>query len=239
MKRKSNILFTLIFAGVGICAIIMGIQQMKDNKKFYAEAETVTARIDDIEVTKTTSGTGKKRKTKTDHDVFVTYTVEGVEYKHIEIGEYSSGMSVGDTLTLHYDPSNPKDVRYKEVGESGPKVAIALGVVFALVGISISFIGSGFSMKKKLIKTGVRCISDELYIDQNTSVRVNGRCPYVIYCRLQDPTGEYRECKSKNIYENLDRYDIRRVDVYFDQKNPKKYYVDVEGAMNNSDKRYY
>lgn len=239
MKKISTILGGLVFVAIGIVVIIIGINEKKDNERFYADAKTVTAYIDDIQTTRKTTGSGKSRKTKTDHDVFVTYTIEGVEYKHVEISEYSSDMGEGAAITLHYDPSNPYDIRYKEVNESSPIFAIVFGAIFMLVGLAMTFFFTGFSAKKGLKKKGVRCISNELYIDQNTSVRVNGRHPYVIYCRLQDPTGEYRECKSGNIYEDLDRYDIRYVDVYFDQKNPKKYYVDAEGAMKNSDKRYF
>lgn len=238
MKKLSRMLGGLIFVAIGIVIIVIGIREKKENERFYARAKEVTAYIDDINVTTKTTGSGKKRRTKTEHDVFVTYTVDGTQYKHIEIGEYSSSMHVGGTINLHYDPSNPKDVRYKEVSGNAPIFAIAFGAVFAGIGLIITLCMAGFSPNTKLKKTGIRCVSNDVYIDKNVNVKVNGRHPYVVYCRVQDPTGEYRECKSKNVYEKLDMYDIRSVDIYFDSKNPKKYYVDVQEAIKNSDKFY-
>lgn len=152
MGKLIRVVFFLPFILGGIFAVIMGIKTYKSDKEFFKEALPVEAHIDDI-VTKTkTSGSGRKRKKTTTHDVFVSYTVNGVDYKGIEINEYSSSMSEGGTVVLYYNPDNPKEIKCKEVAKSAPVVAIVVGVVFIIVGSTTMFVFKEPKTKKNLKK---------------------------------------------------------------------------------------
>ena len=67
-------------------------------------------------------------------------------------------------------------------------------------------------------------------IELNTFITVNGMNPYNVFCGYVDPaTGEKIEFKSNNLYFNPNEfYELGSyIDVYVDQDNYKKYYVDV------------
>lgn len=239
MRKIISCLVVALFGLLGMYVIFSAFTQKEDNEKFFETAQPVDAVIDDIVSRKVTSGTGKKKRTKTEHDVFVTYTVNGMTYEHVEIPSYSSSMTEGDVLKLHYDPQNPRDIRDKNYEEGQFPALIVVGaifVIFSVVYILITLTGgfAGRGLKKK----GIKCQAEQFCVDRNYGVRVNGRHPYVVYCQVFDPRANtMREFKSKNCYERLDKYDITDIDVYLDPTNMDKYYVDVNGAIKNARKQ--
>ena len=61
---------------------------------------------------------------------------------------------------------------------------------------------------------------------------MNGRHPYYIRCEATDPnTGQNRIFTSKSVYMDLSRYQFTTAPVYISTKKPKKYYVDLEAAI--------
>ena len=226
-------LFFVPFAMAGLFVIIFAFKQKGSDEKFFEKAKPVEAVIDEITTRTVRKGTGSKRKTRTEHDVFVTYTVNDVKYEHIEISSYSSSMSEGATMTLYYDPQNPKDIRDEGAAEMAFPLSLFMGSIFVLVGVGLplGMVLAG-NKGKKLMKNGIRCQAEEICLEENRNVRVNGKHPIVVYCRAMDPRDNcMKEFKSKNCYEDLYKYDIRNVDIYLDPNNMSKYYVDINGAI--------
>jgi hypothetical protein len=232
MKFLKYLFFAPFILG-GIFAIVFAFKQKESNEKFFAKAEPVDAIIDDIVTRTVRKSTGKKRKTTTEHDVYVTYTVDDVEYKHVKISSYTSSMVEGKTIRLYYDPQDPRDIRHKETSETAVPLMIGVGSVFVIVGLAIPLsIGLSGHKITKLMKTGIRCQAEEICIEENRNVRVNGKHPCVLYCRALDPRdNNLKEFKSGNCYEDLYEYDINNVDIYLDPNNINKYYVDLKGAI--------
>lgn len=232
MGKLIRVVFFLPFILGGIFAIIMGIKTYKSDKEFFKEALPVEAHIDDI-ITKTkTSGTGRKKTKTTTHDVFVSYTVNGVDYKGIEINEYSSSMSEGGTVVLYYNPDNPKEIKCKEVAKSAPVVAIVVGVVFVIVGSTTMFVFKEPKTNKKLKKSGIKYTTNEFYYTEKTNVTCNGRHPLYVTCVIRNPhTGAINEYRSDMAYPSLDEKNIREFDVYVDANDSNKGYVDVITAL--------
>lgn len=232
MGKLIRVVFFLPFILGGIFAIIMGIKTYKSDKEFFKEALPVEAHIDDI-ITKTkTSGSGRKKKKTTTHDVFVSYTVNGVDYKGIEINEYSSSMSEGGTVVLYYNPDNPKEIKCKEVAKSAPVVAIVVGAIFVIVGFVPVFAIKGPKTNKKLKNSGIKYTTNEFYYTEKTNVRYNGRCPLYVTCVIRNPhTGAINEYRSDMAYPGLDENNIREFDVYVDVNDANKGYVDVTTAL--------
>lgn len=238
MRKISSCIFVAVFGIFGIIAIIGAFKQKEDNDKFFETAKIVDGVIENIESRRVTSGTGRKKKTRTEYDVYVTYTVDGMKYENVEISWYSSSMSEGDAIKLYYDPLNPRDVRDKEYEEGQFPTLIIVGSLFIIVSVVYIVITmTGGFAGKGLKKKGIKCQAEQYCIDKNYSVRVNGRHPYIVYCQVFDPrVNAMKEFKSKNCYEDLNKYDIRDIDVYLHPTNMKKYYVDVNGAIKNSKK---
>lgn len=71
----------------------------------------------------------------------------------------------------------------------------------------------------------------------NTSINMNGRNPYVMYCHYKAPDGTVHEFKSRSLW--CARYDLPqkgKVPVYVEGLNYKKYVVDVEHAEPEEEK---
>ena len=83
----------------------------------------------------TTSTSNGKTTTRTDRDVFVTYTVDGKEYQHIQIAQYTDDMDAGEEITLHYNPDNPYEVKFNTGSNKLLLSAVGALIVFSLLGV--------------------------------------------------------------------------------------------------------
>lgn len=235
MKKtyKDNILSVIVII-IGIVIISAGIMQDNGYKEFFSEAKPVDATIDDVISRRVRqTKTGKRKRYKTEYDVYVTYTIDDTTYEHIKIDTSGLSATEGDIITLYYLPENPRDVRDKEYLEGLlPNIVIIGLIVIAIGGGNLLVNLLKANSERKLMKSGIRISAEEICIDKNRKVKVKGRHPYIIYCRAYDPRiGEMREFASKNCYEKLKKYNIREVDIYLDPNNPKKHFVDVAGAI--------
>lgn len=228
-KVKFGTLFGgLIFFVVGIMIAVVGFVADESNKEFMETAKETEGVISDIETYR--SGSGKRRKTS--HRAYVTYEVDGVRYEDIRLSYYSSSMRIGKKITLYYDPLNPTEVKVAGESKFVKIITLVMGSIFALVGFFIIF--TSIKRTPKLKKIGTRYEGKVLSVDCNTSVRVNGRHPYKVTCRVENySTGEAYIYKSKNVYLDLYQYNLETVPVYINPSNPAKFYVDVEEGIKN------
>lgn len=81
-----------------------------------------------------------------EYTVFVDYTVDGKEYKHVEYGAYSSSMKVGQSVEIKYDVNDPSKIQ-----SPGGKTII---IVFMILGGAVVVFGiyrtiKGFKVDKE------------------------------------------------------------------------------------------
>ncbi len=231
MKKVFLVFFFGIFAISGIAVMFFGFNQKNSDEEFIKNSKTAQATITDINTR--TTGSGDDRRTE--HDVFVSFYVDGKKYDG-EINSYNSGMHVGNRIKIYYNPDDPDDF-ISESDANGNIVAILIGTIFALVGIIpivVMIINS--ITKNKMIHDGESIQAQIDAVQMNTSIRVNGRCPWNIYCSCFDTmTGEKHLFKSKNFYGEFtgafEQAGITTVNVYIKPGNYKKYYVDYQNAI--------
>ena len=114
-SRQGRIISTImLIAGLLFC--IFGLYKSSQYARQEDRLVSVTARIERIEVT--------GRGDRTRHDVYVSYTHEGKEYRDIHLNWYTSSMKEGKTLTLKVDPSDPA----VPIGNHGPIILLAGGI---------------------------------------------------------------------------------------------------------------
>lgn len=229
--KTGILILKLIFIVIGLAmtagAIIVGLH----NKKFFRNAEQTTAVITDIESTRNR----RNGVTEYNHTVYVTYEVDGVQYNKVRLGYYNSGMYEGKTIKVYYNKDNPGKIKTKGSSMVISVILSVVGGVFLLVGIILVIV---FMPRNKKIKQyGNRYEADIINITVNRNVRVNGRHPYIVDCQVADAfTGVTSLYRSKNIYEDINVYGIVKVPVYVDPKNPSKYYVDIDEAIEQAKK---
>lgn len=232
MKNRENLfyfLFSGIFMIVGMALLIAGIVILILNGRFMERAEEITAVITDI-------GSYRNSKGETSHKVLVEYTYAGKLYENAELNFYSSSMYEGKEITVFCDPDNPGRIRSNQGMTLLYGIFIGMGILF----IAISAIVIGIALRKSARRKKVRESGRKLYatieeITLNTSLRMNGRHPYVIYCIWKD---DYKDMvyrfKSDSIWTNpnLVFHPGDTIPVYVNEKNYKQYYVDADSILN-------
>lgn len=169
------------------------------------------------------------------HTVYVSYEYEGNSYENIHYNSYNKYMHIGSTISIYVDPKNPSDA---ESGSFTPvMVLIPAAVLFLFFAKNLNkIVGGGSSAKsiKGLKENGVRKEAVIECTEENPNIKINGKRPFRIHCRYDDPTtGKRYQFVSDNIYgfeqSAFQKGDV--IPVYVDPTDDSKYYVDVSISM--------
>ncbi len=133
-KYKYNLPFMIIggvFSLVAVVFIVISAANVVKWNSFKDKAVSVTAEITDIDTHRERRGS----KTKTYHDVYIEYDYNGRHYSE-ELSYYSSGMAVGDKITVLIDPDKPE----RNMSDPGVIIGIFLVFVFVFGSIGAAFL---------------------------------------------------------------------------------------------------
>lgn len=130
----TTIVILLLFGGL---MLMTSVFLNGRNKKFFETAVPTMGEITKIE----TKGSREHRT----HTVYVSYEVDGEAYEKT-LGYYSSGMRVGASIEVWYQPENPGRIESKTGGGLGVWITGLAGV--------LSFIFVIYSIKK-LVTGGI------------------------------------------------------------------------------------
>lgn len=229
-KKKTNslpILVFLIFALAGAGMLIGGFVFLGNSLKFRKIAVEVTGTI--TEITSRMDSDGDVH-----HAIRVSYSYNGQDFDNVPLGYYSSGMYEGKDILLLVDPGNPAHMASKSGDTLTYVILLAMGAVFAAVGI-IPLIGSlaGSRRAKKLMESGRQLHAVVEYTDINTSVTINGRHPYIVFCTYQDPgTDVTYRFKSRNLMQDPGYAPGDPIEVFVDPGDYSTYLVAADGPAN-------
>jgi len=228
-KNKALNLMNIIFLGIGILIMSIGIIWIGYVLYFASNADEVDALITELTRYKTYDSEGE---VEYKYDICVEYVYEG--YKHeVELDTYSSNMAEGREVTLWVNRDDPRDVMVKNVDFLFGLIPFGIGLVFALVGGIPMIVGRASKRKNESLKVNGKRLSatiDEIAVNYNLSV--NNRHPYRIFCSYKDEyTGTLYRFKSENIWQDphLICNEGDYIDVWADEKDYRKYFVDVDG----------
>lgn len=123
-KKKGNV--NWVFALLGVALLIAGVIIILVTENFKKSAVQTTAVIYDIQV-----------ETNSDDEdtytVFVSFYVDDVEYEGV-LGSHAAWMRVGQTVKIHYDPTNPEKFMGSSEGIIWAITCLILGVLLSVVG---------------------------------------------------------------------------------------------------------
>ena len=227
-QNRTLLIFYILFPLIGIALLIGGWFFLMRTVRFHKTAVEITAVITTIDSYRDSDG-------DTHHRVYIDYDFDGVHYGDVRLGEYSSTMYEGKTLTLLVDPRDPLNVQGKSSGYVVGILLMVMGAVFAAIGL-VPAISSILTRKKgtRLMQEGRHLQGTVENIELNTALSVNGRNPYVIVCTYQDTyTGTIYRFKSDNLWTNpsLIFQPGDFIDIYVEQDDFSKYHVDAESRM--------
>ena len=169
---------------------------------------------------------------------FVARDGKKIEFKS-SVSSNPPSYRIGQKVTVFYDPENPQTAKINSFMSlwALPAVTGGVGTLFLLVSAAISF---GVTLRRRaddfLRRNGTAIRTGFQSVELNTRIRVNGRCPYRILTRWENPdTSEIHVFHSKNLWfdpsQSIDREEIT---VFVDRRNLKKYLMDVSFLPKNT-----
>lgn len=227
-ENKLENLIWIIFASIGAIFVIIGLVVFGNIFNYANKVDTVGT-ITEISSYRNTNH-------NRNHEVYVSYTVEGKEYESI-LNSYSSSFYEGKEIKIYYDKDNPSKIGVKSL-DLLFLIFPGIGLIFLIIG------GTGILVKinkrkleKRLKENGELIYANYVETVLNTSYRVNGKCPYNIICEWNNPLDNNKYIfKSKNIWINpeniIEEKNIKQFPVYIDN-NKKKYTIDIESLTKN------
>ena len=227
-ENKLENLIWIIFASIGAIFVIIGLVVFGNIFNYANKVDTVGT-ITEISSYRNTNH-------NRNHEVYVSYTVEGKEYESI-LNSYSSSFYEGKEIKIYYDKDNPSKIGVKSL-DLLFLIFPGIGLIFLIIG------GTGILVKinkrrleKRLKENGELIYANYVETVLNTSYRVNGKCPYNIICEWNNPLDNNKYIfKSTNIWINpeniIEEKNIKQFPVYIDN-NKKKYTIDIESLTKN------
>ena len=138
----------------------------------------------------------------------------------------------GERVQVLYDPGDPTRFRLDGFGSLWflPTLFGGLGVVFGSIGI-VPFVWQRHVQGRDdwLRVNGRRIFADFERVELNTSVRINGQCPWRIVCQWLDPeTNRIHVYRSHNLWYDPQKYITgKTMEVLVDPDNPRRYVVET------------
>lgn len=147
-------------------------------------------------------------------------------------GSNPPGYSEGEKVEVLYLPAEPYKARLNSFFSlwGGSIIVGGLGTIFLLIGGGIFLAPKLKSRKNEYLKEQGSPIESEFQsVAFNTTVSVNGRNPFQVITQWKNPsTSQIQIFKSDNLwYDPTEHIQNKRIRVFIDRNNPKKYYVDL------------
>ena len=223
--RHSNhffwIIFSSVFALIGIALIAISFAVHISSQAFENEAIRVDGTIVDIFWNSLSDS----------YSTVVSYRIDGEEHTE-RIGYYSSGMSVGDSISLLVDPEQYNHVKAEESSTFLTVVLLAMGSVFLFIGLA--FICSAMRQRRRekdIIYNGTLIYADITNLTEDLGNRKNGKCAIIISCSYEE-NGRLYLFHSHPAFIYSYEIDLKgRIPVYMMEDNPSCYYVDVDAFI--------
>ena len=147
-------------------------------------------------------------------------------------GSNPPGYSEGEKVEVLYLPAEPYKARLNSFFSlwGGSIIVGGLGTIFLLIGGGIFLAPKLKNRKNEYLKEQGSPIESEFQsVAFNTTVSVNGRNPFQVITQWKNPsTSQIQIFKSDNLwYDPTEHIQNKRIRVFIDRNNPKKYYVDL------------
>lgn len=204
---------------------------------FLSGAERTEGTVVDVTARISTSrdGNGHLRQTTNWYPTVEFATADGHRFSFTSnVGTNPPAHEPGDTVPVAYDPAAPSSSgRIATVGSAylAPLIVGGLAIVFAPLGVGLSVAGwRRLRQHAWLRRHGQETWTDTFHVDLLTTLRINGRHPYVVRATWQDPrTGQTHEATSDHLRRDpgpaLAAHP--RVRVLFDPDKPQRSLVDL------------
>ncbi|MGF1519101.1 MAG: DUF3592 domain-containing protein [Nodosilinea sp.] len=162
---------------------------------------------------------------------FIGQAGEKVEFTSSS-GSNPPSYSTGQTVEIFYSPAAPQNAEINSFFSLWGVTAIlgGLGSIFSTVGACFLIVPMLKGGEEKYLKQqGTPIETDFKSVEINTAYSVNGKHSFQIVTQWQNPsTTEIHVFESNNLWYDPSEFITRkRITVFIEKENPKKYYVDL------------
>ncbi len=212
-----------VFTLVGIGILVGAFSLYRNTSSFVTEAFRSEGTVVDLVASR--SNTYRP----TIH--FINQEGKKVEFTS-SVGTNPPSYSKGQKVEILYHPTEPQNAKINDFFSlwGGSVILGGMGGVFFTIGTGIILVGVLKNRKDEYLKkNGVPIETKFQSVEINTSLSVNGKHPFVVLTRWQNPsTSELHIFQSNNLwFDPSDYIKSERITVFIERNNPKKYYVDL------------
>lgn len=224
--------FLFVFFIIG--TLLLGVTGYLASRtlSFLNEAQRTTGLVTHNEISYSKDSDGNRSTSYYPIVVFVDDEGEQITFRS-SVGTNPPSYQKGERVEVLYHSGNSTDATINGFIALwlGPMICGILGLVFFLIGFVPYLLGRRSKKRKaELLQTGRHIQATIDSVGLNTSLKVNGRSPYVIYCQWVDPLhkDQLHQFRSENIWFNPEPFiKEEQISVYIDEQKPKRYYVDI------------
>jgi hypothetical protein len=222
-RVKALVVFGSIFGFFGLGMVIGAALSFSNTQDFLLVARTAPGKIVALEPVRSKNG-------YVYHPV-AEFQVDGFIHHHRSAsGSNPAAFNVGDQVEIYYDPKNPERARIHSFMELWGLAAILGGMGSLFSALALGVFGRLIflaRMKKWLLQNGRPIEAKVSQVRLNTSIRVNGRNPWVIDCQWEDELGRVHVFTSEWLWFNPSEWVPQgsTIQVLIDPAKPKRHFV--------------
>ncbi|HEX6614415.1 MAG TPA: DUF3592 domain-containing protein [Rhodanobacteraceae bacterium] len=231
---KAVAIVRVVMLVVGVAMLAGAVYMYNDARGFLADAVHAQGTVVDLQRTESLSHDDNHTYTSVSYYPMVQFT--DASGKRIEFtsgsGSNPPAYSRGDQVDVLYHADAPEKARINSFMSLwfGPLLVGGLGVVFTAIGIAMVVVPIRRRRLESFLKAnGVPVEATFESVERNTSVKVNGESPWRVLAQWLDPaTSKVHVFKSDDLWFDPTAYiKDRKINVFINRGNPKKYYVDL------------
>jgi len=229
VKTVAIVKFVMLVVGVAMLA--GAVYMYKDTRSFLAGAMHAQGTVVDLERNESTDSHSHRSVNYYPVVQFADAGGRRIEFTS-NSGSNPPAYSRGDTVEVLYHADAPDKARINGFMSLwfGPLLVGGMGVLFTAIGAAMIVV----PIRRKRLEADLKIHGMPIEaqfesVEQNTSMKVNGQSPWRVLAQWLDPaTSQVHVFKSDNLWFDPSAYiKDRKINVFMDRADPKKYYVDL------------
>ena len=230
LKKERSVRFVkIVLLIMGIIFFLVGLIIGIITITNYQNAEVVNATIIDILYSRSASD-------DTTRTFLVKFIYNNQEYTK-ETSFYSSFYHIGDTIKLYINNGNVNKIWSLKMNAIMSAIFGTIGLIMLVICIALLIKQINNKKLKDYLRNNGSLIQAKIVkIEMNTHYSINDMHPFNIILEYEDRfSNEKYTFKSVNIWDDpsfiIKENNIEYLNVYIDNKNKKKYYIDLDNLI--------
>ena len=230
LKKERSVRFVkIVLLIMGIIFFLVGLIIGIITITNYQNAEVVNATIIDILYSRSASD-------DTTRTFLVKFIYNNQEYTK-ETSFYSSFYHIGDTIKLYINNCNVNKIWSLKMNAIMSAIFGTIGLIMLVICIALLIKQINNKKLKDYLRNNGSLIQAKIVkIEMNTHYSINDMHPFNIILEYEDRfSNEKYTFKSVNIWDDpsfiIKENNIEYLNVYIDNKNNKKYYIDLDNLI--------